>query len=232
MKMFINKKGFTLLEVIVAVAILAFMMILVWAVTSQSIRSKDRGEGKAQMYQQVRLAMDKITNDLSMAFLIDGPSLQGEARGGPAVKAAFKGEEQSESSSLNFAAFSHMRLFRNSHESDQSEIGYFLAPATEDEGGEGEVLMRRESSVIDDKPEEGGITQALAEGVKKFQLEYYDYEKEEWSKTWDSEGRVNQGKLPQAVKIKLVFPSPDEDGEDLEFTTTVMIQLFKEPIRL
>ncbi len=228
MKIIKNNKGFTILEVIVAVSILAFIMLLVWTTTSQSIRAKERGEGRSQVYQQSRFAMDKIINDLQMAFLVSDEKLLGQVRGAQAMKVVFKGEEKGKDSEINFATLSHLRLFRDSRESDQAEVGYYIESDPEDH----DVLrlMRRESQYIDDKPDEGGISDVLIDGIKNFHLEFYNYEKDEWDSSWDSEGRLHQNKLPQAVKVKMTFPHPDDKDGEIEFLTTVMVPMFNSPI--
>ena len=65
-----GKKGFTLLEVLVSIAILAIIMILVQATTSQIFNAKERVEKRDALWQAGRVAMGKLSDDLQLSFLI------------------------------------------------------------------------------------------------------------------------------------------------------------------
>jgi general secretion pathway protein J len=112
-------------------------------------------------------------------------------------KSVFKGTEEK----VDFASFSHVRYLKDAPEADFGEIGYSLEDNKEEEGG-GKILVRRESKLLDDKPDEGGTLEPLVEGVKEIHFSYFDPKKNDWIKNWDSSQLENSNPLPRAVKLK------------------------------
>lgn len=209
-------RGFTLIEIMIAMAILAMMSVLLYSSTSQTIKGKDETVKKDELNHSVSLALNKMANDLQMAFILNNPDFLGsEGR----IKTVFSGKEDQ----LDFAALSHARYFKQSRETDYAEVGYYLADDPEDSSKK--ILMRRESKVLDDKPEEGGLSDPLVEGVKGFQLEYYDPKKKEWIKTWDSSQLEQSNRLPRAVRIEIKVENPEQE-EPQVFSTIAELRLY------
>ena len=221
-------KGFTLLEVMVSMAILGVIMTLIWSSTSQSLRAKDRFEKRDLVFHQGRVALRKMGEDLSMAFLTRGAARRAE--GATAIKTFFIGEDRASQDSLSFTSFSHLRLFRGARESDQCKVAYEVVPSPEDPGRFN--IVRREDPWIDDTIEVKGRAFTLAWDVREFDVEYYDYRRDEWIKSWDTEQADWRGRLPMAVRIRIAFVDPDEESEVIPLSTAVMIPLFKGPMGL
>ena len=64
-----NRRGFSLVEVLVSVVILAFMGMLIYESLSQASAAKEENEAALDRYQAVRVALSRVARDLSMAFL-------------------------------------------------------------------------------------------------------------------------------------------------------------------
>ncbi|MDO8527622.1 MAG: type II secretion system protein GspJ [Deltaproteobacteria bacterium] len=220
---FKSSRGFTLIEVLVAVGLISVIMVLIWQATGQTLKAKQRIEKRNEVYHNARVSVDKMVQDISMAFLLSGPSQLGQRQGSPQLKTVFKGEEDS----LFFDSLSHLRLFQESKESDSAEVGYKLE--NDPDGRDTKMLMRRESKWIDDKPEEGGVWFPLSYGVKNLKLEYYDAKKGEWQSSWNTDSDTGP-KLPRAVKIKIAFENPDNKDEDVMITTVAWIEMYKNAI--
>ena len=66
------------------------------------------------------------------------------------------------------------------------------------------TLYRRESRRVDHRPDQGGATWPVVDGVKRFKLEYWDDSKEigddAWQRSWDSD---DNDLLPSRVRITL-----------------------------
>ena len=99
---------------------------------------------------------------------------------------------------------SHRRLAADVKESDQEEISYFGS----DDPDQTAVtdLARRQASIVDEDPEEGGRVDVLATNIDLFDLEYFDPVMGRWVDEWDSQSVVEEkGRLPRAVKVVLVL---------------------------
>lgn len=213
------KKGFTLIEVMIAMSILAVMAMLIYTSTTQTMSSKDDVEKRDDLGHSANLTLNKMSLDLQMAFLLNGPEFLGSDG---KMKTAFIGKEDR----VDFSSLSHVRYFKESKESDYAEVGYFLEDDKEDANNK--ILMRRESKAIDDKPQEGGVSEGMVEGMKEFHLEYYDPTKKEWLKNWDSTQVDFSNRLPRAVKVEMKVQDPSME-EPYVFSTIVDLKLL-EPI--
>jgi prepilin-type N-terminal cleavage/methylation domain-containing protein len=56
--------GYTLLEVLIAVSLAAALFAVLARVLSESVRSYDRQEARSELFQNGRVALDRITRDL------------------------------------------------------------------------------------------------------------------------------------------------------------------------
>ena len=110
-------RGMTMIEIMVAIAILAMVAVLIHGVIDSLSRGR-KGEGmRAERAHEGREAMQRIVRDLSGAFLsMHVPSI-------PALmteRTAFVGKSQLPYDRLDFTSFAHLRTERDSHESDQA----------------------------------------------------------------------------------------------------------------
>lgn len=234
-----SRHGFTLIEVLVSMAILSFIMVAVWSSTSQSLDAKERFERRDAIYHQGRVAMRKLGNDLAMAFLIRAPGarISLTAEGLPTTTDVamrprpitfFVGEDRGERDALRFTSLSNLRLFRNAKESEQVKVAYTVV-AVPDEPGVFN-LVRTYSPVIDEKDTVEGNSYAVAEGIREFNVEYYDERKQEWVRTWNSTLIDWQDRLPRAARMTISFPDPDDDRQSIVMVSAVMIPLSTGPI--
>lgn len=236
-----NRRGFTLIEVLVSVAILAFIMASVWASTGQSLDAKERFERRDGIYQEGRVALRKLTDDFTMAFLAKSQTpgtvttegaaatpMPAEISTRPRPITFFIGEDNAERDEVRFTSLSNLRLFKNAKESEQCKVSYAVEPSKEDPKVMN--LVRTFSPVIDDKDTVVGTSYVIAEDIREFSVEYYDQRKLEWVKTWNTVQLDWKDRLPRAVRITLSFPDPDEEKDSIVMTTAAMLPLSTGPI--
>lgn len=166
-----GSRGMTLLEVMVAVALLALMGVLVYSSLVITIKSQQRAELLQERYHGARVFLHRVKRELSMAYL----SLhQAEDQ---RTQTLFDGG--SDQVIFNTSAYEPIR--RDAHESDQLELEYRL-----DRDDEGEpAIVRRVKYHVDDRPGKGGDEEVVLRGVAEFELSYYDKAKEDWRDEWE-----------------------------------------------
>lgn len=218
-----KQSGVTLIEMLISMAILAIVATLMYTGFSQTSRNKKRVEADLDRAHEVRMGVERIARELSMAFVSaqanPDQSLQ-------VVRTAFIAKEAGGGSKIDFTSFSHRRLYRDAHESDQNEIGYYMA--TDPEDSSIKVLARREQNLIDDDPEKGGRTQILIRDITGFELAFLEPMTGEWVTTWDtSQAAMQLNRLPSQVRIKVSIPGgrATSSTDDLVFATRAELMM-------
>ncbi|GAB5550354.1 MAG: type II secretion system protein GspJ [Sandaracinaceae bacterium] len=208
-------KGMTLIEIMVAVTILAIVSTVIFGGFSTTMRNKARVEQMADRSHVIRVAMERMVAELSQAYVSiqvnPNPALQ-------MMNTCFIGGRSGRGHRVDFTSFSHRRLYRDAHESDQNELSYFMTSHPEDPGRY--VLARREDNRPDDDPQSGGTTMILVDDVLDFEVEYFDIATSEWSETWDTrEITAQPNRLPVQVKISLTVPDERASSRRRTFVT-------------
>jgi general secretion pathway protein J len=153
-------RGFTLMEVMVAVAITALMGTIVSMAFQTGFRAKEVVEGEAEHYRMVRVALNRMAREIGSAFVSDryDPKRYRDANDRPTN---FVGERDR----LLFTTFAHQRLYTDSKESDQAVVEYFVESSTEKGARGRQDLKRRVNPNIGERMDRGGTTDVLFEGV-------------------------------------------------------------------
>lgn len=232
-----KQPGFTLLEILVAIAIMGMIMVLIQGTTSQMLGAKDRIEERDLLLQSGRTVLRKFSDDLLGTFLmrtVPVLSFAGTAIAPPVQRTVprpvtfFIAKDTGEQDELKFTTLSHLRFYRNSHESDQVKVEYRLEPWPEERSLFS--LIRTEQAWLDEKSDVEGKSVTLAEGVKGLNIEYYDPRKDEWVREWNTESIDWKDKLPQAVRVTVAFPDPDDRDAVVAFSTAILLPLAGAPI--
>lgn len=221
-----KSRGFSLLEVLVAVAVMAMISTLIFTAFSSLKRSKEGIGRVSERYREGRMALGRISRELQSAYLskqlpIDQSLIVGQT--------VFLGEPGAPADRVDFAAFVHRRLDRDAHESDQAEVSYFGLESPQEPGRID--LIRREAPRIDDEPKEGGRAQVLATDIDLFDLQYLDPLTGLWTERWDSTEAVRQlDRLPWQIRVTLILNGGARSEEDrargtITFATKVSLPI-------
>lgn len=193
-------RGMTLIEMLVSMAILAFISVLVFASVDGMRRSRAGVDRISDRYREGRLAMSRISRELQSTYLSAHEPIDQSLR---VVTTSFVGDPGTPAARLDFNSFSHRRLRENLRESDQLEISYF---GSEDPDKRGVVDLARRAASPDEEPLEGGKVEVLATDIDLFDIEYLDPLTGIWRDEWDSTSVIGEkGRLPLAVKVVLVL---------------------------
>lgn len=237
-----NRRGFTLLETMLALVITALVLSVVY----ESVRSTSRNlrsvSVRNELYRSAFALLEEMGRELASAYL----SPNGHPLNGTAITYFYvlnKEEDSMPQDELYFTTFGHAFSPVSRGESDQGEICY--KPHYNRTRNE-LVLLKKEDATLDDDtckdenltnwdlpfaelpvPVATGIHSEKGTGYRLvgFQVECYGKpsgEDEEPLEEWDtSEKRT----LPSRVKVTLTY----EDGNEnlIPFTKTVLLRLKK-----
>jgi general secretion pathway protein J len=205
----------TLIEILAAMTILAMVGSLLYSAFVQTARNKERIESQLDRYHEIYSGIERIAQELSMAYT------SAQRNPNEALRTMLTGliaKDASGGTRVDFTSFSHRRLYRNAHESDQNELAFFMAPDPNHPGQK--VLARREQRRVDDDLKKGGQSQILIENVRNFELSFFDPLTSDWVSTWDTTQTAMQpNRLPGQAKITLTVPNVNGRGPDQVFGT-------------
>jgi len=223
-----SARGFTLVELLVAVAILAAISVLIYGAFSGMKRSREGLERVQDRYREGRLAMARMNRELQSAYI----SFHNPINLSFAIqKTAFIGTTGTPADRLDFDSFSNRRIDRNSHVTDQCELSYFGSPNPEEAGITD--LARRVSTTLDLDPKKGGRVEVLATDIDLFDLQYLDPVTGNWVDTWDTTQSLTgqPARLPVQVRITLVLNGGVRQGSDRGRETIRLVSKVPLPIQ-
>jgi len=201
--MYRKNKGFTLIELVIALTLSIVIVVILLAAMRLAYKSQAKGAEKVEMAQKFRLLGDRITWMIRGAypFFVKKPDKQKLFFEGKAGKIGFvttsvdsygKGPE-------DLAGLKWVSLFTDREGLKLREKVFFL------------------EDVFDDS---GGKVYLLEPGVKKLELEYYDIPKGEkqgdWVSAWDPDDKQY---IPAAVKFRI---SLQHEGKTVEMPEIIV----------
>ncbi|HWE28902.1 MAG TPA: prepilin-type N-terminal cleavage/methylation domain-containing protein [Polyangia bacterium] len=218
-----RRRGFTLIEVMVAVSILAIVTTLTWASFKQTFATKSAIEAQAGRYRTVRLALERLGHELSMVYVS-----QDEDTSQPERRTRLVGKHHNDIDELLFSYFGHQRLYQDANEADTALVAYYAAHDRDD--ARKTNLMRRETRrlsylKIDEQPGEADI---VCDDIVKLKLDYYDHRDKVWRDEWVTTALDGQpDRLPSKIRVTLTVR--DERGKEVPFQTEVRVAM-SEPL--
>jgi len=219
----------TLIEVMLAVAILATLMALVAGTVASSFRFRRAALDKFDRYREVQQALERVTREVGSAFVTNvGETTVTNERREVTYATTFEGKDDE----LTFTSFSHVRTRAGEAAGDQTEITYRIESHEDDDGRQIRSLVRRSDAPIDDKPDRGGAKYVMLRDVESVRFEFWDGDQEiagdAWVRSWDA---INDhdGRLPARVRVTVEVKHPLQPRETLTFSTQAQIQL-RDPV--
>jgi general secretion pathway protein J len=206
------------MEVMLAVAITAFIGGLISAALHTGTHAKEVVERDAERYRGLRVALSRMTREIGAAYVSDRYDAR-RYRDANDRPTNFIGEEEK----LTFTSLAHQRLYADAKESDQMVVEYFVKQSSERNARGRMDLMRRENPIVQDKIDRGGTEEVLFEGVKRVEFAYWDSDKKEWDDEWDTRRTERRSLLPTRVKVTLT--ALDENGKEQRYVTQARIML-------
>jgi len=210
-----SASGFTLIEIVLAVALCTIVMALIYGVLHSTIQAAERIDELTHGSEIGPAILAQIREDVGAAFL---PGTDQDY---------FVGQDRSGRDRLDFvssaAVFAAETPGSEPTVHTVNEIGYQVkeGPSAED----GLVLYRRVDPFIDAEPLRGGRLMAVAEQVTSFKITYWSGA--EWLPAWVASKLDN--KLPSSIRVELKMRVPDRKAEGgfVERTFATIIPMAK-----
>jgi len=195
--------GFTLIEVLISLVILATLVTLVYGAFNATAQSARRMETEEEGYRVVRWGFHHIMRDLSMAYA--HPSGNAAAAFAGTDQSRWHAEGEYPDDAVRFVALSHERILPNAPESERHEVGYALQK---------DVLVRK-------TVRSNGASQSdeIGDGVLGLNFRYL--KSDIWQDEWDAEEK----RLPDLVEVEVILR--DAGQTPRRFKTAVRIPMAK-----
>jgi general secretion pathway protein J len=214
-----RERGFTLLEVMIAVGVMTLMMVVAWGAVVQTMNAKRHFERQQDRFREARAALQRIVSDLETAYISGN-----EDRTQLETRTFFVGDAAGDVNQLRFSSFANQRLYADANESDQTVVSYYAASDRFDR--QRTNLIRRTTRRLGtEKPESlPGEADILFSGIGQLRFTYFDVRDNEWKDSWSTQGvEGSAGRLPDRVKVRMTFN--DDDGKEVILTTQAKLPL-------
>jgi type II secretion system protein J len=208
-----DRRGFTLVELMLAILILAIMMSIIYGLVVSTVSAARRVEEITASSEIGPAILTRVRSDLQAAFIPkDGEFFVGSKRPGGGAdrdridfisgETAYGTEIEGEDARFHSI----------------NEVGYQVLESRKDPNVG--VLYRREDYFIDAEPLKGGRLTEVYDRVRSFSLRYYDGEA--WRPDWSNK---TQKGLPKAVEVEVKILVADRDNPSVEqtFKTTIVL---------
>lgn len=214
-----GKEGFTLLEVLIAIAIFSIAVSVVYGLYAAILSTVQNAGDRTAQNERVQITFERVNSDLSGLYR----GKQGYLRGREAAS-------YSDEAILEFVSTSHLSFDPAAPPVPLTIIRYYLQ---ESEGGGTFFLLRSDSPVMPGVQDEAGPEAkrfVLCEGLREIKVRYYlrdGQDLTEWDKTADGDEELEDDeRFPLRVGIELVFAV---DPEDVDKTETYGIAVMLPP---
>ncbi len=180
----LHHHGFTLIEILVSISIVAITLTTVYGVFSSVSAAKNRLEQDSETYHKARVIFDRFNHELHGAYLSSGNK-----------DTTLKGQKDSlENFSFELSTTAASPL-------SSTGTGFALVTYTITDDSEADddskVLLRTEKPLLSEDASSTVRTMRLASGIDYFNMRFYDGDS--WFDSWDSSSKG----LPDIVEIEI-----------------------------
>jgi general secretion pathway protein J len=182
-----NQSGFTLIEVLVAIALLAVIGAMVFGSLVTTTQAMDAGRERAEREQTVRRVLRVMAEEISLSQFdqkFPWTGMNGTQDGQPADTLAFLAM----SDGMGNAAVKESETVRVVYTRERDRLIRFV--------------RRNRYSLTDESLDQV----ELADRVRGFNVRYYDGQSRIWTDEWRSDGKV-----PKVLLLEVTFQAPNAD---------------------
>lgn len=211
----ISKQGFTLLEILMAIAIFALVMSMAYGSYNATFHIINGAGAQAEIYSKARTAMERIQEDLESFF--------------PGKQMIFTGTSEStggyRADTLRFTSTAHVRLHPNQAPIGHTIIHYQVQPDPETETL---LLYRSELPALTgtadtEENDDENLGLLLCDQLLEVAFDYQNAEGEDVEEWGDENETTAPSSLPQMISITLRFADGQEESKGTLFKTALSL---------
>ena len=215
-----RNKGFTLIEILIAVFILGIVLSTVYASYTGTFRIIRETETDAELYGMARTVLERMARDLEAAA---------PWKGAFTFLAKPYNLGNREFTRLTFRSAAHVAFGEKEAPAGIAVIGYAIEEGTEKEGyvlTRSDSLRRDPVKPVKEEASVGGFL--LCDRIEALTYRFYDGAGKEYE-TWDAGGNyeAQKTKAPAMVEIRLGLVNEKEREHPYPFTTRVRLPLYQ-----
>ena len=220
--MTVTDKGFTLLEVLLAITVLGVVVAMLSLSLGGTLRVVEATEQQEAAHHQAHTALRRLTADLTSA--LQGGEIAFTGRGG----LGGEGDGGEAGEVLRFVSLAHLVFNPGAQRPNAAMIAYRVVPEADD--SRRLKLLRADTVVLPgidaEAAQDDEIPFLLADNLRAVRLAYLDREGREydgWGSEQEAADQAEPRPLPAAVRCTLEFWL-DVDSETFQtFTTAVLV---------
>lgn len=214
-------RGFTLLEVLIAMSIFTVSASIVYGLYASMMSIVQNVEDRTRLNDQVRTAFVRLNKDLSGLYRGEKGFLDGRDSAEPTDDVPI----------LELISSAHLSFDSAKDPVPLSVIRYYLLPEEQDDTY---TLLRSDTPEFFQAGDEASETQEertfrLCMGLAGVRIRYQDrngYDNSEWdTRELEEDEQKEDSRFPASVRIELVFPT-DRSGEveGMVYSTAVLLR--------
>jgi prepilin-type N-terminal cleavage/methylation domain-containing protein len=219
-KLFVSQKGFTLIEVILAITILSTLSILSTQAISRALKARVKIQAEVDDVSSLRDSMRMMRADLNLAYhhrdfeqeisdlVAKAQKATPPGTPNPNNPAQNPNQEQStkrktlrgdpttqfvgDNDQVHFVTMNNGRMTSTQVQADFTEVGYSLKDCKNlTTQKSSKCLYRRIQSILDDDVTTGGTEIVMLENITEFKIRYIGADKQDWVNAWKSTKESN-----------------------------------------
>lgn len=225
------QRGFTLIEVMVAIALLAFMSIAIYQITSKSFDLNYQLGNESTDYIAIILSLQNVESDLAQIY---SPVIEPTAKPKPEEqpsgfwsapvrsdgirRSRFQGTKER----VTFVNNGNRRVEEDTPQSDFQKVTWEI-----ERNSEGAYSLFRTTDWDAFNYEDGTARQpnrvALMENLASARFAYYRPENQTWEDQWDSESSFAkpESRFPSLISLKIELPDPMNKATNQQWEVVV-----------
>ena len=218
-----DDKGFTLLEILISMTIVAVVMSIIFTSYTGGMKIIKDTTDQSAVYAMARVALSRIVEDLACSCRPVSMSEISEENNNEEDTAGFSGRDEAiydrHADSMSFFSRAHPVLPGEALTPGMASISYYVK-----EEGDNRLLAlyRSDSAVLTELPDEKSGGHVLCDGLCSVDFVYRDLEGNVFD-NWDSSTGEFKDKLPVTVSVFLEFENRLYPENPFKFMTTVFL---------